>query len=171
MPIPIFLLLLSLAPVTAPASVPPPHDFHVTYGRLAVEDATAMLRIRFFFDDLEGALRAHHKRRDFRLEADPLSDSLFLAYFHDKFALESNGAPLRAEIVTSGEEREGRERVWWYVLRYDAPAPLRKLTVRDALLFEVFSDQKNIFRVLHLPDEKRETFYFVEGSAEAELTF
>ncbi|WP_457654181.1 DUF6702 family protein [Rhodocaloribacter sp.] len=165
---PILILLLSLA---APVSDPPPHDFHVTYGRLAVEGPTAMLRIRFFHDDLEAALRAHHKRRDFRLEADPLSDSLFLAYFHDKFALESDGAPLRGEIVTSGEEREGRERVWWYVLRYDAPAPIRSLTVRDALLFEVFSDQKNIFRVLHLPDEKRETFYFVEGSAKAELTF
>ncbi len=164
-------VLLGLMSFAAPVSEPPPHDFHVTYGRLAVEDATAMLRIRFFFDDLEGALRAHHKRRGFRLSADPESDSLFLAYFHDKFALIGDGAPLRGEIVTSGEEAEGKERVWWYVLRFEAPAPLRKLTVRDALLFEVFSDQKNILRTLHLPDEAQETFYFVEGAAEAELTF
>ncbi len=168
---PILFALLCLVPLAGTVSEPPPHDFHVTYGRLAVEGATAMLRIRFFHNDLEGALRAFHRRRDLRLGADPRSDSLFLAYFHDKFALESDGAALRAEIVTSGEEQEGKERVWWYVLQYEAPAPLRSLKVRDALLFEVFSDQKNIFRVLHLPDEQRETFYFVEGSAEAELTF
>ncbi len=161
-------LLLSLFLLPGP---PPAHKFHVTYGRLAVEDTQAVLRIRFFHDDLEAALRAYAKDAGFRLAAAPRSDSVYTRYFNDKFVLRQDGRALQGRIVSSGEDMDGREKVWWYVMQFDAPAPLRRFTIRDRLLFEAFDDQKNIFKVMHFPGEQTQSFYFVAGSEQADIVF
>lgn len=150
---------------------PPAHKFHVTYGRLAVEDTQALLRIRFFHDDLEATLAAFAGDPAFRLAADPHSDSLFTRYFNRTFVLAQDGHALPGRIVSSGEDMDGRERVWWYLLRFDAPAPLLRFTVSNRLLFEAFGDQKNIFKVMHLPGEQTRSYYFVDGADHAEVAF
>jgi hypothetical protein len=143
------------------------HDFHVTYGRLAVEGTVAVARIRFFRDDLEFALGGFGGRDWLRMAADPEVDSLFLAYLADRFILEVDGERLRGSIIGSGEDEIDHEPAWWYLVRFDAPGPIAGVAIRNTLLFELHDDQKNLLKVVRLPGdtERNYTFSIEEPSA------
>ena len=162
----LFLLLIPFFLAAPPAEVP---KFHVSYGRMVIEGNEVVCHLRFFKDDLEEALRQHHRAEVLILDADARSDSLFLGYLAERFVLTQAGRPLEGAILQSGEEQAGPEVIWWYVIRYETPAPAETLHLSHNMLFEVFSDQKNVFKVLYLPSENTQSFYFVEGSAETDL--
>jgi hypothetical protein len=153
------------------AGAPAPHKFHVTYGRMAVEDNIAILQIRLFKDDLELTLRQKYADPAFALAADPYSDSLFTQYFNEVFVLKQGAVAVPGRIVSSGEEEMAGEPMWWYMVRFEAPADLRAFTVRDVVLFDQFEDQKNIFKVQHFPSEKALSYYFTEGAEEYHVAF
>ena len=163
-------VLAGPAPVAAsgPAGV---HDFHVSYSHLAVEGEVAVLRIRFFKDDLEDVLGRFGGGEGFRMEADPAVDALFMKYFDERFDLSMSGAEIAGRLIGSGEDEIDREPVWWYLVQFVAEAPIRSLRIRNALMFDSFSDQKNILKAVHFPDETQRTFYFAAGEEALDVSF
>lgn len=154
-----------------PPAVTTLHDFHVTYGRLAVEGRVAVARIRFYTDDLEATLAGTAGNDDFRMETSPAVDSLFQTYFAKQFQLTVDGQVLQGRIIGSGDDVVDREPVWWFLIRFDAPEPIGDFRVRNALLFDVFEDQKNILKVIHLPDETQRSYTFSAEEETIEVGF
>jgi len=174
-------LMLALCPATqADAVTPPrhpaagdarPHDLHVSYGNAAVEGNVLAVRIRFFRDDLEGALARHAGQAAFRMSAEPEVEAAFLAYFRAHFAVEVGGRALAPAVVGSGEDEIDREPVWWYAVQFEAPSPLTAFRVRNTLLTELFDDQTNIVKFVHFPDERQKTYSFARGEESFEVRF
>ncbi|NNE47876.1 MAG: hypothetical protein HKN37_14595 [Rhodothermales bacterium] len=158
------LLSVSSASVT-------PHKFHATYARMAVEDGVAACEIRFFKHDLEDAITKHHKLAGYSLSPELEQDSLFVTYLNRTFTVMLNDTLATASLAGSGEETVGHEEMWWYLVTYDAGETIKKLSVTNRLLFELFDDQRNILRLQHFPSAKRETFYFVSDSDHHEAAF
>lgn len=136
------------------------HDFHVSYGRMAVENDVVVMQVRFFQDDLEKALMGHGAPPTFRLASTPAADSMALAYISPRLRAVAAGDTLAAVITASGEDMSGQEPMWWYLLEYRADAPIQELTLINELLLETFDDQKNIVQLQHFPSEKTWSFYF-----------
>jgi hypothetical protein len=147
------------------------HELHITSGNAAVEDNLLVVRIRFFKDDLQLALAGHTRRAGFALSPGPEADAVFLAYLRGHFGLTVGGTLLTPTVIGSGEDELDREPVWWYAVRFEAPAPLRSFTVRNTLLTEVFGDQRNIVKFIHFPDQKQKTYSFALGEEEFEVRF
>lgn len=169
-----FVLLTGVLPLSAtekPAPEPVVHDFHISYGRVAVEDRVVVFRVRFFKDDLEEALRMYHKTPALMLAVSPAVDAQFAAYFNDRLVLETGGERLAGHIIGSGEEMEGKEPMWWYAMQYEAPAHIEKLTIKNQLLLELFDDQKNIVKVRHFPDDRQQSYYFDDDTIEHTVSF
>ena len=155
-------LLVALAALAPAPPHPPPapavHDIHLSYTRVAVEGRVVLCRIRMFRDDLERAL-SRRAGKPVTLAASAAGDSLFAAYFNEQFTLIHGGRRLAGTVVASGEEPE----MWWYTVRFEAPAPIRQLSLRNGVLFDLFDDQRNMTKVLHVASEKEFAYYFVEG--------
>jgi len=162
----LFVLMFGAAP--APDAIP--HDFHVTYSRLAVEDNMAVVRIRLFKDDLNQALSQREEREVF-VDTSPSSDSLFQAYFNEMFVMRADEETMSGRIVGSGEEVVGNEPMWWYLLEFTASSDIEALHVSQRILSEVFEDQKNIVQVQHFPSEKVYSLYCVEDAWEYTVDF
>jgi len=153
------------------ASPQPAHKFHVSYSRVAVEGTTLVSRVRFFKDDLETALAAAASSPTFSMEISQKQDSLFLAYFSPLFTLNDGSSFLTGSIIGSGEEFEGSQAMWWYLVQYEAQSPIKKLHIVNKLLVETFEDQKNIVQVQHFPSEKTWSLYFVDDAEDYDLSF
>jgi len=155
------ILMGGAAPVPAPS--PDVHPLHLSTSQLAIEEQVAYLRIRMFKLDLEAALASAAGRDSLRLEPTAAHDSLFLAYFAERYEVVLNGNPTPPVITASGEDVESaddEERIWWVQLRYDAEQPIVTVALRARILFEWFEDQRNIVRILHVPSGKQRTLYF-----------
>jgi len=161
-------LLLTWFSGGGPAPLPggEAHKFHVSYGRMVVEGNTAFCKIRFFRHDLEDALRKYHKEDAFQLDINAHADSLFTHYFNQMFVLEQEGQTFTGRIVESGEEED----MWWYALSFEAPQAMKQLRLTNKMLFDLFEDQKNVFKIIHLPEESVYSFYFTEGSEQYDVT-
>ncbi len=164
-PIPTSMLvaLLGLLVGAAAASPQPPaarHNFHVSYGRMAVQGRSATLQVRFFKDDLEKTLAAAAGRPTFSLAPTEAVEAAFSRYLGAHFVVTAEGRAVAGRVVASGEEND----MWWYRVQYDAPSDFRSLHLRNTLLFDTFDDQRNIVRLMFFPGEKVETLYFTGGS-------
>jgi len=164
------LLVLALGSAPVPTTEPVPHDFHVTYSRLAVEDNMVVIRIRLFRDDLNQALSAREER-DVFVDTSPASDSLFQVYFNEMFVLSAGDEVMSGRIVGSGEEVVGNEPMWWYLFEFSASETIKALQVSQRILSEVFEDQKNIVQIQHFPSEKVYSLYCVEDAWEYTVSF
>ena len=157
----LLLALAALAPVSADSAAPAAaHDIHLSYARVAVEGRVVVCRIRMFRDDLEKAL-SRRAGKPVTLQSSAAGDSLFAGYFNDQFTLLHGSTRLAGTVVASGEEPE----MWWYTVRFEAPAAIRELSLRNGVLFDLFDDQRNMTKVMHVPTEKEFAYYFVEGDA------
>jgi hypothetical protein len=164
--LPLLLILTSLlSPEVAP------HKFHVTYSRIAIEGNTVVARVRFFSDDLGTALGKELKQENYRVTASAEQDSLFLAYFDRHFILTDGDSTLDGILMGSGEEMEGKEPMWWYLIQFEAEKPLSKLHITNKLLTEAFEDQKNIVQIQHFPSEKTWSLYFVDDDLDYLIEF
>ena len=147
------------------------HKLHVSYGNTVVEGNLIVSRIRLFKDDLERALRLHGAGADFTMAADPRTDSLVAAYFSERFTVTVAGEKLEGRIIGSGEDALDREPVWWYAIQFEAPLPVRAFRVRNTLLFDLFDDQRNIFKIVLFPEETQRTYSFAIGEEEFDVRF
>lgn len=137
------------------------HEVHLSYTRMVVDGASVVCRVRLFKDDIEGALQRHTSSPAFRLASAPAADSIFAAYFNAHVIMTSSGRRLSGRVVQSGiDAGVADEPMWWYVVELPAPATVRELSIRIGLLFERFSDQKNVVTVLKMPKEERYSLYF-----------
>lgn len=148
-----------------------PHRMFVSYGNTAVEGNLIVSRIRFFKDDLEAALGRQAARPDFTMSVDPEVDAVFTAYYSERLTVEIDGVELEGRIIGSGEDSLDREPVWWYTIQFEAPGPVRSFRIRNVLLFDLFEDQRNIFKIVRFPEETQRTYSFAVGEEEFDVTF
>ena len=127
-------------------------------------------RVRLFSDDLEKGLRAYGKRPTLKLDGDPSADSFFTAYFNAKVSVRADGRSLTAKLLQKGTDKDPvGGTVHWYLLQFDGSgAEVRSLSVRNALLAELFPNQTNIVVLLAMPGEKRHSLYFGDGDNAAQ---
>jgi hypothetical protein len=148
---------------------PAVHDIHLTYTRMVVDGATVVCRVRLFKDDLERALQDFAKQPSLDVGTTPGADSIFAAYFNTRAALSADGEELRGRVVQSGLDADATDQqMWWYLIELPARKPVRTLSVRIALLFETFRDQKNVVTLLKMPGEQRHSLYFAGEDAKAQ---
>lgn len=145
---------------------PAPHDLHMTYGDLAVEGRFVAGRIRMFKDDLERALGPLVGADALSLAPGGEADALVMRYLRDHLRIEAGGEVLAPVLLDSGEDELDRETVWWVVIQYEAPSPATVFTVRNTLFFELFDDQRNVFKFVRFPDEVQLTYTFTPGESE-----
>lgn len=161
--LPLLLALLTGGPPGARAAM---HDVHLSHSRMVVDGATITVRIRVFHDDTEAALRAFAGRTDLRIVDGESQDSVFQRYYDAKVALKANGERLHARVIQSGRDAEMAESpMWWYLLEYRAPRPVRSIAILQELMFEQFRDQRNILSILKLPGQERHSLYFAVGDS------
>ena len=152
-----------------PARTAAAHPLHLSTAQLVIEEQALYLRIRMFKDDLEAALAVRAGIAGFELTPTPAADSLFLAYLDSALVLEANGRPLRAAVLSSGEDLEagqGDSRVWWYLLEYPVEAATGSVSIRNSVLYDRFDDQRNVVRVLHSATGRQRTLYFAAPDVE-----
>jgi hypothetical protein len=94
-----------------------------------------------------------------------------MRYLREHLEIEAGGQVLPALLLESGEDELDREPVWWVLVQYEAPAPPESFVVRNNLLFELFDDQRNIFKFVRFPDQTQRTYYFAPGEEEHEVRF
>jgi hypothetical protein len=145
----------------------PGHELHVVTADLAVEGRVMAGRLRFFKHELEQALGPLVGADMVTLTRGAEADALVLRYLRDHLRLEQDGILLEAMILDSGEDELDRHPTWWVVVRYQAEAPIERLTVRNTLLFELFDDQRNVMKFVRFPEGAQETVYFTAGEAQA----
>jgi hypothetical protein len=140
---------------------------------MVVEGTTVACRVRLFKDDLERALKVESGRPALRITAVDRADSAFAKYYARAMAISADGRPVVLHVTGSGTEKdEAAQEVVWYLLAGSLPAPVRQLTVLDGLLFDYFRDQQNILLLLRLPEDRRQTLYFVASDPrEQRLSF
>jgi hypothetical protein len=158
-------------PAAEEAGATAPHDLHLAYGDLAIEGSLIAGRIRMFKDDLEQALAPLVGVEDLTLEPGSEADALVMRYVRDNLHIRVDGQELEAALLGRGEDDLDLEPVWWVIVQYEAPSPVTELHVRNTLLFDVYDDQRNVFKFVHFPDEKQRTFYFAEGESEHVVRF
>ena len=163
--------VLPLLLLTAGGAAPAPHDLHIAYGDMAVEDRFIAGRVRIFKDDLERALGPLVGADAVSLAPGTEADALVMAYLREHLHIEAGGEVLPALLLGSGEDELDREPVWWVLVQYEATSPLESFTVRNTLLFEVFGDQRNIFKFVRFPDQESRTYYFAPGEEEHQVRF
>ncbi|HYE57610.1 MAG TPA: DUF6702 family protein [Rhodothermales bacterium] len=161
-----FVLFVGATSAAASPAAPPivlvkAHNVHVSNGRMAVEGTTALAQVRMFKDDLTQAL-TNLAGRQIALAATPEVDALATRYINRHLIVNAGGRVLVGRIVGSSEDAE----MWAYQVEYQAPTPIRSLILTNRLLFDLFEDQRNLFRVMFFPSERTEAFYFVKGSDE-----
>ncbi len=146
-----------------------PHDIHTTHTRAVIENGAVLWKVRLFSDDLEKGLRAYAKRPGFVLATDEAADSLFTAYFNARVQVTADGRPLSATLVQAGTDKDPvGGTVNWYLLEFAAGRQPARLSVRNRLLAEQFSNQANIVVLLSMPGEKRYSLYFGDGDMAAQ---
>ncbi len=143
------------------------HDTHASLARVVVQDTMVLARIRMFKDDLEHGLARFHKTDSATVANHQRLDSLVQPYLAKTFLLSADGRALTGEVTQVGVEKD--EAGWpmvWVLVQYRVPATVRRLAVKDEILFEMFDNQQNLVHLLVLPSGERRTLYFVAGSGE-----
>jgi hypothetical protein len=163
------LTLVAALALPARATVVPhvsvAHDVHMTYSRVVIDGTSVRWRVRLFHDDLEKALQAFASEPALRLTS-PRADSIFTVYFTARVPLTVNGARVTGRVVQSGRDPEVTDQdMWSYLVDFSARAPVTALSTRVGLLFEHFTDQRNIVTLIKMPGELRSSMYFVRDDA------
>ncbi len=169
------LLLFSLlvATPTAPISSPTPivaaaarHDIHLSLLKATVSGNTVALHTSFFKDDLGKMLLG-----DGGADVDALGSAAlgrkFLVYFGKHFGTTANGGAAKTVLSLVTVEDEGD--VYAFDLKLTATAPIQTLVLRHTVLFEIYSDQKNLMVLKAGGDET--TFLFSADAPQTILTF
>ncbi|MDP1858648.1 MAG: hypothetical protein Q8K82_08255 [Gemmatimonadaceae bacterium] len=120
------------------------HDVHLTYSRMVVDGASVACRVRLFKDDLDKALRSSGPAAT--------TDSLFAAYFNAHVTISSDGHRLSGRVVQSGRDLDVTDQeMWWFQIEASAARPITTLTLRVALFFDLYKEQKNLVTLLKMP--------------------
>lgn len=150
------LLVLALPPGAST------HRYHTSVTRLEYnsKEHLAEITVQTFADDIEAALsKRSGAASSVRLDGSKKTNALALDYLRSVFKLKNSEAEIELQWI--GMELKGYT-IWIY-LQAKAPEGIAKTSLRNNLLFELFSDQVNIVNVLN--DGKRNTLIFKRGEA------
>lgn len=138
------------------------HDVHLTYSRMVVDGASVTCRVRLFKDDLDKALQSSGPAAT--------TDSLFAAYFNAHVSMSSAGQRLTGRVLQSGRDPDVTDQeMWWFQIEASAARPITTLTLRIALFFELYRDQKNLVTLLKMPGEERRSLLFAGGESKDQV--
>lgn len=155
-------------PPLSGASVPVPvHPLKLSHGRLDVEGDRMTVRVRMFWDDLEEAIRYMTEDRRFRIGHTAEADSLVGRYLSSVLVLDADGARPAGQVLESGEEDD----MFWYIVEYRAPAPIRRLTVSNQIMVDLYPEQRNVLQVRNPTRDVNRTFYFSSKKERYTLEF
>ncbi len=165
----ILFFLTSLTGGDAPA---PLHDFHVSKCLLEYneEEQALQMSLHIFLDDLEEALRRRGHDKLFLCtarEAEQAEEHL-QQYLRDRLTLRVNGQAAPYEYI--GKEISQDLAAVWCYLEITGVSQLKTLEVSNAILMEVFDDQKNIVSITG-PGRERGLLLFQKGEATKTATF
>lgn len=167
----LFAIIFASLPLTCGLALTR-HPIHVSVTEIEYDAAEQELEImmRIFVDDLENALRLHHKQAGLDiLNADEgTAKKLIGAYLLTHFNVVLDNKKTRLEYL--GQEVEGQAFIC-YIL---APGiqNWKSCEVTNSVLFELFNDQSNIVHVTNggvtrsrrlLPDNQSGIFSFGPG--------
>jgi hypothetical protein len=125
------------------------------------------MQVRLFADDAEATLRRASGDAALRLGT-AAADSAFARYFARQVTVTADGARLAPRLAASGAATDGGGfPVRWFLVELTAARPVRRLTMRNALLFDAFRDQQNIVAVTRVPGDRRATLFFAAGDEQA----
>jgi hypothetical protein len=137
--------------------------------RIVVEDRTVAVQVRLFHDDLQDAVRRAAGSAALTLSS-AAGDSAFLRYFARSVGVSADGARLVPRLLQARDERDvGGVAMRVYTVELGAARPVRRLALRDALLFEHFRDQQNLVVVLRMPGERRTSLFFAAGDTREQV--
>ncbi len=154
---------------TVPAAAAVAHDVHVSHMRVVVEGPTVAAQVRLFHDDLQDAVRNHARAPQLVLSS-AAGDSAFARYFAQSVGVTADGVRLAPRLLQARDERDaGGVPMRVYTVEYAAARPVRRLALRDALLFEHFRDQQNLAVVLRLPGDRRTSLFFASGDTKEQV--
>ena len=87
--------------------------------------------------------------------------------------MSSDGRRLSGRVVQSGRDPDVTDQeMWWFQIEASAARPITTLTLRIALFFELYKDQKNLVTLLKMPGEERRSLLFAGGdTAEQVITW
>src|SRR5687768_3885158 len=142
------------------------HRYHTSVTRLEynAEERLAEITVQTFADDVEAALsKRSGPAGNVRLDGSERTNALVLGYLRNVLAIRSGDTELELQWI--GMELKGHT-VWIY-LQAKAPDGLAKTSLRNTLLFDLFTDQINIVNILK--NGKRSSVVFKRGDAAKEI--
>ncbi len=167
----LFLNILFLL-VSTSASVENVHQFHVSKCSIeySKNDKAVQIMMQIFIDDLEEALREQgvdHLFLGTDKEAEN-ADDYIQKYFAQKFNLTINKKAKTPEYL--GKEVSEDLSALWFYLEIPKVKKLKEVTIFNAILMDIFEDQKNIINVKG-PDKQTGYFMFVKGNHKKTVVF
>ena len=148
------------------------HKFHVSrcMAEYNEDEEALQMRLHIFLDDLEDAL-ALGGADDLHLctenERDD-AEAYLGRYLRKQLSFTINGVP--ADFNFLGKEiSDDYLAVWCYLEITDVPS-LKKLTVNNAVLLDLYDDQKNIMHIIG-PKRKQGTLLFRKGATSETVSF
>jgi hypothetical protein len=139
-----------------------PHDLHLTHTRLVIDGNAIVARVRMFRDDLEKAIKRP-------IADDAASKAVVATYLARNLLLTADGAALSGEVLDSGGDVDGDQKVWWVLVQWKTAKPVTALGVRVHLMFETFNDQQNTVLVARQPGDERRGLYFQAGDLKEQV--
>lgn len=139
----------------------PDHPLHLTFGKLEVDRAVAILDIRIFWDDLQLEVRSHSGNPSAEVRGPSASTDAVVAYINDRLTFRFDGQGVRGTLVEWDVDGDANR----YRLRYELGATPREVQVRHRILLDLYEDQKNVLHVQHGGGRER-AFYFAHRAEE-----
>ncbi len=143
------------------ARADPSHPFRLSIADVSVTGSQLEVRVRFFWDDLEFAIKEHTSDMEFRLEETADVDMAIERYVNEMLTIDAGGATLRGRVAARGiqDARNPDEVMWWYALEYPLDRSVERVHVQNRLLFNLFEDQRNLVHLTTRSGRER-TYYF-----------
>ncbi|WP_029038355.1 DUF6702 family protein [Salinimicrobium xinjiangense] len=140
----IFLILLSLLPLL---SFSVAHKFYVSATDIKYNEEQRSLQIisHVFTDDLENLLKTRYNKELYLVEEEehPAADKFVERYFQDKLNISVNGKKRTLNYL--GKEYN-KDQLLIYIEVEDVE-PIRNISVENAILTDLFPEQKNVVKV------------------------
>ena len=146
-----FLLFIALLPLLAFTNA---HKFYVSATDIEYNEKTKSLQIisHVFTDDLENLLKARYSKDLYLLKEGEHSEADIYVnkYFQDKLKISVNGK--ERQLTYIGKEYD-KDQLLVYLEAENVEAP-KTVSVENAVLIDLFPDQKNVVKVEHNDEVK-----------------
>lgn len=149
-----------------------PHDFHVSkcLVEYSAPDQALQISLHLFLDDLEEALRRQGADQLFLCteKEHPEGEKYLERYLRQYFQFVINGEP--AEYTFLGKEISDDLQAVWCYMEIPGLASLQQLEVTNALLMDLYDDQKNLVSVIG-PQQEQGLMLFEKNSRTESVRF